>query len=295
MKKKLLSGIIAGAALLTLAACGNSDTATNNTDSSALSGKVIAGGSTALQPMAQQASTDYTAKNPEVQITVQGGGSGVGLTQVLAGTFQIGNSDIFAEEKSGIDASKLNDYKVAVVGFAPIVNKDINIESLSTKQLIDVFTGKVKNWKEVGGPDEKITVIGRAAGSGTRVNFNNLALGGATEVDGPTQDASGTAVTMVGQTPGAISYVAFSYLDKSKDIKAVSIDNVKPTVENVADNSYKVWSYEHMYTNKEKETAVEKDFIKYVTEDIETIKKLGYIPISEMKVERDAQGKIINK
>ncbi len=295
MKKKLLSGIIAGAALLTLAACGNSDTATNNTDSSALSGKVIAGGSTALQPMAQQASTDYTAKNPEVQITVQGGGSGVGLTQVLAGTFQIGNSDIFAEEKSGIDASKLNDYKVAVVGFAPIVNKDINIESLSTKQLIDVFTGKVKNWKEVGGPDEKITVIGRAAGSGTRVNFNNLALGGATEVDGPTQDASGTAVTMVGQTPGAISYVAFSYLDKSKDIKAVSIDNVKPTVENVADNRYKVWSYEHMYTNKEKETAVEKDFIKYVTEDIETIKKLGYIPISEMKVERDAQGKITNK
>ncbi|WP_251712263.1 phosphate ABC transporter substrate-binding protein [Lactococcus ileimucosae] len=295
MKKKLLSGIIAGAALLTLAACGNSDTATNNTDSSALSGKVIAGGSTALQPMAQQASTDYTAKNPEVQITVQGGGSGVGLTQVLAGTFQIGNSDIFAEEKSGIDASKLNDYKVAVVGFAPIVNKDINIENLSTKQLIDVFTGKVKNWKEVGGPDEKITVIGRAAGSGTRVNFNNLALGGATEVDGPTQDASGTAVTMVGQTPGAISYVAFSYLDKSKDIKAVSIDNVKPTVENVADNSYKVWSYEHMYTNKEKETAVEKDFIKYVTEDIETIKKLGYIPISEMKVERDAQGKITNK
>lgn len=295
MKKKLLSGIIAGAALLTLAACGNSETATNNTDSSALSGKVIAGGSTALQPMAQQASTDYTAKNPEVQITVQGGGSGVGLTQVLAGTFQIGNSDIFAEEKSSIDASKLNDCKVAVVGFAPIINKDINIENLSTKQLIDVFTGKVKNWKEVGGPDEKITVIGRAAGSGTRVNFNNLALGGATEVDGPTQDASGTAVTMVGQTPGAISYVAFSYLDKSKDIKAVSIDNVKPTVENVADNSYKVWSYEHMYTNKEKETAVEKDFIKYVTEDIETIKKLGYIPISEMKVERDAQGKITNK
>ncbi|MEY8536995.1 phosphate ABC transporter substrate-binding protein [Lactococcus muris] len=295
MKKKLLSGIIAGAALLTLAACGNSDTATNNTDSSALAGKIIAGGSTALQPMAQQAATEYTAQKLEVQITVQGGGSGVGLTQVLAGTFQIGNSDIFAEEKSGIDASKLNDYKVAVVGFAPIVNKDINIENLSTKQLIDVFTGKVKNWKEVGGPDEKITVIGRAAGSGTRVNFNNLALGGATEVDGPTQDASGTAVTMVGQTPGAISYVAFSYLDKSKDIKAVSIDNVKPTVENVADNSYKVWSYEHMYTNKDKETAVEKDFIKYVTEDDKTIKKLGYIPISEMKVERDSQGKITNK
>ncbi|MEG1283584.1 MAG: phosphate ABC transporter substrate-binding protein, partial [Lactococcus sp.] len=235
------------------------------------------------------------AKKPEVQITVQGGGSGVGLTQVSTGTFQIGNSDIFAEEKSGIDASKLNDHKVAVVGFAPIVNKDINIDNLSTQQLKDVFTGKVKNWKEVGGPDEKITVIGRAAGSGTRVNFDNLALGGEKEVEGPTQDASGTAVTMVSQTPGAISYVAFSYLDKSKDIKAVSIDNVKPTDENVADNSYKVWSYEHMYTNKDKETAAETDFIKYVTEDTKTIKELGYIPVSDMKVERDAQGKITNK
>ncbi|MCI3859831.1 phosphate ABC transporter substrate-binding protein [Lactococcus garvieae] len=297
MNKKLLSGIIAGAALLTLAACGNGNSSSNSSSegSTPASGKIIAGGSTALQPMAQQASTEYTAKKPEVQITVQGGGSGVGLTQVSTGTFQIGNSDIFAEEKSGIDASKLNDHKVAVVGFAPIVNKDINIDNLSTQQLKDVFTGKVKNWKGVGGPDEKITVIGRAAGSGTRVNFDNLALGGEKEVEGPTQDASGTAVTMVSQTPGAISYVAFSYLDKSKDIKAVSIDNVKPTDENVADNSYKVWSYEHMYTNKDKETAAETDFIKYVTEDTKTIKELGYIPVSDMKVERDAQGKITNK
>ncbi len=202
MNKKLLSGIIAGAALLTLAACGNGNSSSNSSSESSTpaSGKIIAGGSTALQPMAQQASTEYTAKKPEVQITVQGGGSGVGLTQVSTGTFQIGNSDIFAEEKSGIDASKLNDYKVAVVGFAPIVNKDINIDNLSTQQLKDVFTGKVKNWKEVGGPDEKITVIGRAAGSGTRVNFDNLALGGEKEVEGPTQDASGTAVTMVSQT-----------------------------------------------------------------------------------------------
>lgn len=204
MKKKILMALFAAMSLVTLAACAPN------------SNQVTVGGSTAMKPLVEQVSLDYMKKYPEDIIMVQGGGSGVGLTQVSTGTFQIGNSDIFAEEKSGIDASKLNDHKVAVVGFAPIVNKDINIDNLSTQQLKDVFTGKVKNWKEVGGPDEKITVIGRAAGSGTRVNFDNLALGGEKEVEGPTQDASGTAVTMVSQTPGAISYfVIFNIVDEA--------------------------------------------------------------------------------
>ena len=252
-------------------------------------------GSTALQPLAQQSSTEFMAKNTGVQVTVQGGGSGVGLTQVAAGSFQIGNSDIFAEEKSGIDASAITDHKVAVVGFAPIVNAKIDVKNLTSQQLQDVFTGKVSNWKDVGGSDQKITVIGRTEGSGTRVNFDKFALGGATEVKGPTQDASGSVVQMVGQTPGAISYVALSYVDTSKDIKDISIDGVEPTEANVVTNDYKVWSYEHMYTNTKKETAADKAFIKYVAENNKDIKKLGYIPISDMKVERDADGNITKK
>ena len=296
MKKQLLTALIAGGALLTLAACGSNNASTSaNSSSSATSGQVIAGGSTALQPLAQQASTEFMAKNPNVQVTVQGGGSGVGLTQVSAGSFQIGNSDIFAEQKTGIDASKLNDNKVAVVGFAPIVNAKINVKNLTTQQLIDIFTGKVTNWKEVGGQDQKITVISRAAGSGTRTNFDKLALNGATEVNGPSQDASGSVVTMVGQTPGAISYVAFSYLEKSTDVKAVSIDGVAPTDANVQTNAYKVWAYEHMYTNKAKETAAEKAFVKFVVEDSSAVKKLGYISVNDMKVDRDATGTITKK
>ncbi|AYG00750.1 MULTISPECIES: phosphate ABC transporter substrate-binding protein [Lactococcus] len=298
MKKQILVALVAGSALLTLAACGSSNGSSSTSTSSsdkALSGKIIAGGSTALQPLAQQASTEFMAKNPNVQVTVQGGGSGVGLTQVAAGSFQIGNSDIFAEEKSGIDASAITDHKVAVVGFAPIVNAKIDVKNLTSQQLQDVFTGKVTNWKQVGGPDQKITVIGRTEGSGTRVNFDKFALGGATEVNGPTQDASGSVVTMVGQTPGAVSYVALSYVDTSKDIKAVSIDGVEPTEENVATNDYKVWSYEHMYTNAKKESAADKAFIKYIANDTTDIKKLGYIPVSDMKVSRDADGNVTNK
>ena len=100
---------------------------------------------------------------------------------------------------------------------------------------------------------------------------------------------------MVCQTPGAISYVALSYVDTSKDIKDISIDGVEPTEANVVTNDYKVWSYEHMYTNTKKETAADKAFIKYVAENNKDIKKLGYIPISDMKVERDADGNITKK
>lgn len=297
MKKKILVGLVAGAALLTLAACGSSNGSSSTSSSSkeALSGKIIAGGSTALQPLVQQASTEFMAKNPNVQVTVQGGGSGVGLTQVAAGSFQIGSSDIFAEENSGIDASAISDNTVAVVAFAPIVNSKVGVKNLTSQQLQDVFTGKVTNWKQVGGPDQKITVIGRTAGSGTRVNFDKLVLGGATEVNGPTQDASGSVVAMVGQTPGAISYVALSYLSTSKDIQGVSIDGVEPTEANVVSNDYKVWSYEHMYTNNSKVTAADKAFIKFVAEDTADVKKLGYIPVSDMKVTRDAKGNVKNK
>lgn len=294
MKKQIIATVIAGAALLTLAACGSSSTSTS-TGTSGLSGKIIAGGSTALQPLAQQGSTEFMTKNPNVQITVQGGGSGVGLTQTSEGSFQVGNSDIFAEEKSGIDASALTDHKVAVVGFAPIINSKTSVDNLTKQQLIDIFTGKITNWKEVGGSNEKITVIGRTEGSGTRVNFDKYALDKATEVTGPTQDASGSVVTMVVQTPGAISYVAFSYLTTNSNIKALSIDGVKPTDENVTTNAWKVWSYEHMYTNTKKETSAEKEFISYVTSDTADLKKLGYISVSDMKVDRDAQGTVTKK
>lgn len=294
--RKRLFGIVAllGAVLLIFSACGNSSSNSSKADSkkSDTSGTITAVGSTALQPLVEAASKDFTSKNPKAQVNVQGGGSGTGLTQVQQGAVDIGNSDVFAEEKDGVDASKIVDHKVAVVGMAPVVNKDTGITNLSQKQLIDVFTGKVKNWKEVGGKDEKITIINRAEGSGTRAVFEKWALKGATPVKAQEQDSSGTVRKIVTETKGSISYLAFSYIDDS--VVGVSIDNVKPTEDNVATNDWKVWGYEHMYTNGEAK-GLTKTFIDYMlSDDVQNslVGKLGYQSIKSMKVERAADGKV---
>ncbi|MFC4652046.1 phosphate ABC transporter substrate-binding protein PstS family protein [Lactococcus nasutitermitis] len=279
MKKKILIALMAASSLFALTACGTGGK------------QVTAGGSTALQPLVEQSSMDYMKQHSKEIIMVQGGGSGVGLAQVAAGSFQIGNSDIFAEEKPGINSKKITDHKVAVIGFAPIINKKLKVSNLTNQQLVDIFTGKITNWSQVDGPNQKITVIGRTAGSGTRVNFDKYALNNATEVNGPTQDASGSVVQLVGQTPGAISYVAFSYIHKP-GVKPLEVNSVAPTDENVVINKWKIWSYEHMYTNNAQVNKTETSFINYVKNDKATLKKLGYIPVSAMKVDRDAKGNV---
>ena len=281
-----------------LAGCGSSSgntedsTAQNSSTKSNEQVKIVAVGSTALQPLVDAAQESFVQENPNYQISVQGGGSGTGLSQVEARAVTIGNSDVFAEEKDGIDASKLVDHKVAVVGMAPIVNKDTGVKSISKQELIDIFTGKITNWKDLGGKDEKISVINRANGSGTRATFEKWGLDGATPIQSQEQDSSGTVRQIVSQTPGSISYLAFSYLNDT--IQALSIDGVEPKDKNVADNSWKIWSYEHMYTNGKPSSAVKK-FLEYMmTDDVQqgVVKELGYLPITSMKVERDAEGNL---
>ncbi|MHC5252267.1 phosphate ABC transporter substrate-binding protein PstS family protein [Listeria kieliensis] len=294
MKKKVLGiATILSALMLVLAACGGgSSSNSSGGDSKETSGSLTAVGSTALQPLVEAAGKQFQSENPKAQINVQGGGSGTGLTQVQQGAVEIGNSDVFAEEKDGVDASKLVDHKVAVVGMAPVANKDVGVDNLTQQQLIDIFTGKVTNWKDVGGKDEKVTVINRAEGSGTRATFEQWALKGETPIKAQEQDSSGTVRKIVSETPGAISYLAFSYINKS--VVGLSVDGVKPDEKNVATNEWKIWSYEHMYTNG-KPKGLTKTFLDYMVSDAvqkDIVPQLGYQSIKEMKVERDADGKI---
>ncbi|WP_125714494.1 phosphate ABC transporter substrate-binding protein PstS family protein [Companilactobacillus kedongensis] len=294
-KKTIISSLLALGALMAITTgCSNSSSATKSS-SSEVSGKITAVGSTALQPLVEKAAGDFQKDNSKINITVQGGGSGTGLSQVQDGSVKVGNSDIFAEQKDGIDAKKLVDHKVAVVGMAPVVNKDAGVKNVTMDQLKQIFTGKITNWKDLGGKDEKITVVNRAEGSGTRATFESAVLGGEKAVKSQEQDSNGTVQKIVSTTPGAISYLAFSYINDK--VEALSIDDVKPTDDNVADNKWKIWSYEHMYTKGDPKDATKK-FINYMkSDDVQKklVKDMGYISTNDMKVQKDAKGTVTDK
>ncbi len=290
------AGVLVGLGLVGCSSPSNnsSSSAANSSSSGTtkLSGSITAVGSTALQPLVEASAEQFMVANSGVQITVQGGGSGTGLTQVSQGAVQIGNSDIFAEAKlDAATAAKIKDNKVCVVGMGPVVNKDVTIDNISLSNLRKIFSGQITNWKEVGGPDKTITVINRASGSGTRAVFESAVLAGTTvpsTFKPQEQDSSGTVATMVAATPGAISYLAFSYF--ADTFKALSIDGVQPKASEVETNSWVIWAYEHMYTAPSPD-ALTQAFIDYILSPSvqqTLVSQNGYISISGMKVSKDA-------
>lgn len=260
------------------------------------SNKITVVGSSAMQLLAEQAGNDYRLSHPDSNIVVQGGGSGTGLSQVQAGAVEIGTSDVFAETQKGIDAKKLQNHLVAVVGIVPIVNKSAGVSNLSKQQLSDIFTGKITNWKQVGGKKQTITVINCSKGSGTRGTFEGLVLNGKKPIQAQEQDSNGTVRKIVSSTSGTISYISFPYAN-DENIQKLSIDGIKPTNKNVETNRWHLWSYEHIYTKGKPNKNVQK-FIDYmlgskVQNDL--VPKLGYISIDKMQVERDSNNHVVQK
>ena len=250
---KLLALIGAGILAVTaLVACGNSD-ATANTASSAeastvaasseaapaeatadLSGSISMVGSTSMEKLANALSEAFMEEYPDVTVTAEFVGSGAGIEAVTNGTADIGNSSrsLKDEEK----AAGVVENIVAIDGIAVCVNPANEVADLTKEQLTNIYNGTITNWKEVGGADEPIIVIGREAGSGTRGAFEELvdlkdACKYANELD-----STGAVIAKVASTPGAIGYASLDALDDS--VKALSLEGVEATAENIKAGNY---------------------------------------------------------
>jgi len=324
MKKKSLRiiGLTLTVALVItmLAACGGgsnnaADTSaptdtTTNTDTAAatdtntaadtttpapaqVSGSISISGSSALFPLVNMAAQQFKTDNPDVTMNVAAGGSGTGLNNVLSETVDIGNSDVYANEKlEAADAAKLVDHKVCIIGVSVIVNTDVGatVTNLTKDQLKGIFSGDISNWKDVGGPDESIIIVNRPSSSGTRALFTKWALDGQSDIEGDQSlqtDDSNALLTTVGSTAGTIGYIAFSYLNTAgANINKVSIDGVEANYDNIYNNKYQVWGYEHMYTNGQPNTQTQA-FIDYMSTD--TMKAqaetLGYGAVDKLNAD----------
>lgn len=239
---------------------------------------ITAVGSTALLPLVKQSATEYQAKHDDVKISVSGGGSFVGIAQASQGQADLGDSDVLAPGSAG-----LTDNRVCVVGFGIIVNPSAGVTALSAAQIRDIFSGRVNNWKQVGGKDQAIVVINRPRSSGTRAVFTKTIMGVSKIADtGLEQDSSGTVVTTVGTTPGSVSYVALGYT-AGKPVTVVKVNGMAATDGNIRSGKYPIWSYEHIFTKGKPQGAIA-DFIKYIEGNADALQKLGYIQVSTMHV-----------
>jgi phosphate transport system substrate-binding protein len=228
--------------------------------------KVVVEGSTTVLPIAQAAAEQYMGNNPQADITVRGGGSGVGIASFIDKTCDIADSsraikDTEVEKAiaNGVDPKA---HVVAMDGFAVIVNSSNPVSALTKKQIKDIYTGAISNWSQLGGPDEKIVVISRDSSSGTFEAFGTLALDGAKVRPDALLQASNQAVAQtVSRTPGAVGYAGLGFI--AEGTKAVTVNGIMPDKETVLLGTYLLSRPLFMYTNGEPKGML-KDFVDFI-------------------------------
>ncbi|MEI6644455.1 MAG: phosphate ABC transporter substrate-binding protein [bacterium] len=180
---------------------------------------ITVAGSTAFQPFAEKLADQYMNTHPEVSITIQGGGSALGIQSALSGAAQIGMADLV---KLPAEAAALKNLIVARDGIAVVVHPSNAIKGLTTDQVRGIFSGTIKNWKELGGNDHTISVISREAGSGTRSSFEKIVGNMTLTKDALIQDSNGTIRETVANDSFAVGYLSHGLINEK--IKAVSVD-----------------------------------------------------------------------
>ncbi len=235
---------------------------------------VTLAGSTAFQPFAEKLAQQYMTSNNTANITVQGGGSAVGIQSALSGAAQIGMADLVVLPP---EAKSLISTIVAKDGIALVVNPNNSVFNLSTDQVRNIFNGKITNWKDVGGSDKPITVVSREAGSGTRSSFEMIVQNVNLVKEAVIQNSNGTIRETVANDPNAIGYVSHGLINEK--IKPLRIDNVDCTTALIISGNYKLVRPIYFLT-RDVPSGETKKFIDYILSDIgqQTIKSDGLIP-----------------
>ena len=241
-------------------------------------------GSTTVLPIAQNAADAFMTANPGTNIQVSGGGSGVGVQQIGDKLVDIGMS---SRDLTKDELAKYKDFVVTPVsldGIAVIVNPANNpVNSLTIAQVRDIYSGKITNWKDVGGKEMAIVVIGRDSASGTRTFFTDTVMNKTNYVKTQFEKNSNGAIQQsVAQTPGAIGYVGLGYIDPTVKALKISVNGtlVEPSVKTVIDKSYPISRSLLMITNGQPIGLV-KDYIDYILspEGQILVTKEGFVPL----------------
>ncbi|MGM0470865.1 MAG: phosphate ABC transporter substrate-binding protein [Bacillota bacterium] len=240
-------------------------------------------GSSTVLPIAQRAAEVYMESNPDVSITVRGGGSGNGIAALVDGAVDIADASRFIKSKELKQARKNEVYpvphRVAMDGIAVVVNPANSVKELTLEDIKKIYTGQITNWQELGGPDKDIVIVSRDSSSGTYEVFGEIALDGQRVTPSALlQSSNGAVASAVSNTEGAIGYVGIGYL--SDDLKAVKVNGVKPTNATVANGKFPIARPLFMFTDGWPKGLTAK-FINFILskQGQKIVENQGYVPL----------------
>ncbi|MDD6807054.1 MAG: phosphate ABC transporter substrate-binding protein [Oscillospiraceae bacterium] len=235
MKKKLLFVVTAILLIaMTITGCSKNSGANQGDNVTEKTGSISLAGSTSMEKLCEAMSEVFMEKYDGITVTVEYTGSGAGLESLAAGSVDIGNSSRGLKE--GESSKGLVENVVAIDGIAVIVDKNNNVTDIKSEDIAKIYTGEIKNWKELGGKDEAIVVIGREAGSGTRDAFEELMEVKDSCKYAQELDSTGAVLAKVAATPGAIGYVSIDVVDST--VIGVKLNGVEPTEEQILAGNY---------------------------------------------------------
>ena len=235
-KRMIAVALTATLGLACIAGCGskNSTEGSSDKEKTELSGKLTLAGSTSMEKVCEALMESFMEEYPDVTVTTEYTGSGAGIESVIAGTVNIGNSS--RNLKSGEKDKGAVENIIAIDGIAVITDKSNKVTDLTAEQLASIYTGEITNWKDLGGSDSAIVVVGRENGSGTRGAFEELLKIQEKCKYAQELDSTGAVLAKVAATPGAIGYVSLDVVDDT--VIALPLDGVEPTEENIKAGSY---------------------------------------------------------